>query len=150
MMNVLNIIHLIQIIFFILTILLAIIYIIPILFIRRFHNVNNVFTVNLCVAAICCCTYWLFYYFALEFNPLYLLGTRTCVTVYYFQMMCTLEVPLALVESSVHRLCSVVYHTKIFFKKKRWAIICIVSQWTIGIIFSIPQISLGGSVRNFN
>jgi hypothetical protein len=61
-------------------------------------------------------------------------------------MMCTLQVPLAVIEVSVHRLCSVLYFTKPFFKKKRWAMICIASQWTIGIIVSLPRISFDNLV----
>ncbi|CAF3696186.1 unnamed protein product [Adineta steineri] len=55
--------------------------------------------------------------------------------------MFNLQVSLAVVEASFNRLCSIVYHTKPFLRTKRWAIICIVSQWTIGIILTIPTIS---------
>jgi len=149
MMNFVTILNIIQIILLILTILLAIIYLIPILLIRQFHNINNVFTVNICFASICCCIYWLFYYIILEFDPQYFSAVQTCIAFNYFQMMCTIQVPLAVVEASVHRLCSIVYHTKPFFKKKRWAIICIASQWTVGIVFSLPRISINDPVRNF-
>ncbi|CAF1516665.1 unnamed protein product [Adineta steineri] len=55
--------------------------------------------------------------------------------------MFNLQVSLAVVEASFNRLCSIVYHTKPFLRTKRWAIICIVSQWTIGIILTVPTIS---------
>jgi hypothetical protein len=142
--------NLIQLIIFALTILLAVIYLTPILLIRRFHNVNNVFTVNICFASICCCTYWLFYYIVLDLYPDFLSGDQTCIGFNFFEMMCTLQVPLAAVETSVHRLCSIVYHTKLFFKKKRWAIICLLSQWATGIIFSLPRITINDPVRNLN
>jgi hypothetical protein len=60
--------------------------------------------------------------------------------------MCTIQVPLAVAEVSVHRLCSVVYPRKPFFKKKQWAIICIASQWTVGIIFALPELSTSNLV----
>jgi hypothetical protein len=149
MVSVTTILIAIEITLFVITILLAIIYLIPILFIRQFHNINNVFTVNICFASICCCTYWLSFYLILEFSSQYLSGDQTCIAFNYFQMMCTIQVPLAVVQASVHRLCSIVYHTKLFFRKKRWAIICIASQWTVGIIFALPRISLNDPVRNF-
>ncbi|CAF1108720.1 unnamed protein product [Adineta steineri] len=60
-------------------------------------------------------------------------------------MMCNLQVALAIVEASFNRLCSIVYHTKLFLRTKKWATICIVSQWTTGIILTIPNISFNDS-----
>lgn len=137
-----------QYILLILTILLAIIYIIPIIFIRRFHKVNYVFTVNLCFAAICCGIYWL-----ISTRQMFgtlgekSLDTASCFVLNYFSMMCTIQFPLATIEVSVHRFCSVVYPRKLFFKKKPWVITCIVSQWLFGIIFSLPQLATIKLVR---
>ncbi|CAF1108740.1 unnamed protein product [Adineta steineri] len=60
-------------------------------------------------------------------------------------MMCILQVSLAIVEASVNRLCSIVYHTKLFLRTKKWATICIASQWTTGIILSFPTILFNDS-----
>jgi hypothetical protein len=150
MTSVTTILMSIEITLFIITILLTFIYLIPILLIRRFHNVNNVFTVNLCFAAICCDTYTLATYLTSNFFPTNFIDPVICFVLTHFGMMCTIQVPLALVEVSIHRLCSVVYHTKPFFKKKQWLIICISSQWTAGFIFSLPQISSINSVRISN
>ncbi|UJR21679.1 hypothetical protein I4U23_024756 [Adineta vaga] len=119
-------------------ILLASIYSISTLCIRRFHNVNNVFTVNLCVAAICCGTYWLCTLTLQRFHPELFSNSTICGVLNYFQMMCTLQAPLAMIEVSVYRLCRVVYHTKIFFRRKEWIILCIISQWMSGILVSLP------------
>jgi hypothetical protein len=132
---------------FVLTIVLAFVYLIPIIFIRRFHNINNVFTVNFCFATICCDTYWLVYSILTDYFPTSIYNTTACLTLNYFTTMCTLQVPLAIVGMSVQRLCSVVYHAKGFFQKKRWIIICILSEWIIGIIFALPQLSTINSVR---
>jgi hypothetical protein len=51
--------------------------------------------------------------------------------------MCTFQVPLAFLAISVNRLCSIVYHTKVFFKRK---------QWISGIIFSMPRIPFSDRV----
>ncbi|CAF0720890.1 unnamed protein product [Adineta ricciae] len=58
--------------------------------------------------------------------------------------MCTLQVPLALIEVSCYRLCCIVYHTKAFFRRKQWIITCVLSQWTFGILISLLRpISVG-------
>ena len=150
MTTIITVLTVVQIAVLVLTISLAIIYVIPILLIRRFHNTNNVYTVNLCFATIVCCSYWLFLYVALEFYPAVLSGSGVCVALNYFQMMCTLQVPLAVVEASVHRLCLVVHYTKPFFKTRQWAIICIVIHWTIGFTFALPRISFNDPVRSFS
>jgi len=137
----------IQITFFVITILLAIIYLIPILLIRRFHNVNNIFTVNLCVASICCDIYWLSNFINSNFFPQNSNDAASCFAQNYFAMVFTMQVPLALIEIAIHRLSSVVYHRKPFFKKKRWVIICILCQWIAGVILSLPEISSINSVR---
>jgi hypothetical protein len=149
-MNLVNILQIIQIILLVCGILLALIYSIPVLLIPRFHNVNNLFTVNLCFATIFCCSYWLLFYIILAYSPRILYGNQSCIAFNYFQMMCTIQVPLAVVEVSVHRLCTIVYYEKPFFKKRRWAVICISCQWIIGILSAIPQISFNDSVRNTN
>lgn len=129
---------------------LAFMYSIPIIFIRRFHHINNIFTVNLCCATICCCVCWLSIYIISLFYPDRISGDRICLVLNYFQIRCTLQVPLAAVETSVHRLCSIVYHTKPFFRQKRWAVICIVCQWTTGFILPLLRILFENSVRILN
>ena len=131
----------------VLIILLALIYLIPIIFIRRLHTVNNLFTLNLAIAAICCSVYWLTYFLLFIFYISALSGVRSCVILDYFQMMCSLQVPLAIVATSFHRLCSIVYPTKPYFKKKRWVVICISGQWIACIVLSVPQISFNNQVK---
>lgn len=150
MTNVISPLNVIQIILFLITILLAIIYLIPILSIRRFHSINNIFTINICLAAIFACCYWLSYYIILELYTIFLSESKVCIVFNYFEMMCTFQMPLAVVVASVHRCCSIVYHTKPFFKKKQWAVTCIASQWIIGIVFSIPRIPFFDPVRYFH
>ena len=139
---------LINIAVLILTISLAVVYLIPVLLIRRFHNTNNVYTANICFATICCCSYWLFFYIALEFYPQIISGIGICVVLNYFGMMCTFQVPLAVVGASFNRVRLVVY-TKRFSKKKPWPITCLIGHWVLGFIFSVPQISFNEEVRIF-
>jgi hypothetical protein len=149
MADLVDIVHFIQISIILFAILLALIYSVPILLIHRFHHSNNTFTVNLCLVAICCNTYWALYYMILKLHPQYLLITNICSILNYFEMMCTFQVLLALIAVSINRLCLIVYHTKVFFKKKRWIILSIAIQWIIGIVFSLPVIPFNSSVRNF-
>jgi hypothetical protein len=138
----------IQFTVFVLIFLLALVYFIPIVFIRRFHNVNNVFTVNLCFAIICCDTYWYFYLIMANFFVATISNATSCSILNYFATMCTIQVPLAVVVVTIHRLCCIVYHTKPFFKRKQWATLCITSQWLTGIILSIARISFDGLVSH--
>ncbi len=136
----------IQISLFGLIILLAFIYSITVLCPRRFRSQINIFTVNLCVAVTGCSLYWMIYYVMLEFNVQQLFAPNTCTFLVYAQMLCTLQVPLAFLIFSIHRLCSIVYHTKPFFKTKLWVVICVISQWITGFVLSLP-IFLNASVR---
>ncbi|CAF0959352.1 unnamed protein product [Adineta ricciae] len=96
------------------------------------------FTLNVCLAIIVCALYWMTYYIMLEFNPLKLFSVNTCGFLSYTQVLCTFQVSLAFTVVSIHRLCLIVYPTKLFFKTKQWATICVLSQWCVGVAFSLP------------
>lgn len=87
-MNFVDIMHYIQLLVIILTIVLALIYSLLIIFIGRFRHSMNIFTSNL---------YWLIHYILLN--------------------QCALQVPLAFLAVSIHRLCAIVYHMKPFFQR---------------------------------
>jgi hypothetical protein len=147
MTELVDIVHYIQILVIIITILLGILYSIPILLIHRFQNFNNIFTANICLSIITCNIYWLLYYLLLNFHPQYLSTENICSILVYFDMMCPFQVSLAFLVISVNRLCSIVYNTKVFFKRKQWIILCITIQWISGIIFSIPRIPFHETVN---
>ncbi|CAF3703004.1 unnamed protein product [Adineta steineri] len=121
-------------------IIFALIYIIPIIFIRRFHQHNNILTLNVCLASICCCLSWLPVY-TLPFMeyPLDFLRS-TWIYMDILQTIFTIQVPFSLVATSIHRYCSIVYHTETFFKTKRWIILCIGCQWLLAFILIIPNL----------
>ncbi|CAF1160428.1 unnamed protein product [Adineta ricciae] len=96
------------------------------------------FTLNVCLAIIVCALYWMIYYIMLEFNPLKLFSVNTCGFLSYAQVLCTFQVSLAFTVVSIHRLCLIAYPTKLFFKTKRWATICVLSQWCVGVVLSLP------------
>jgi hypothetical protein len=130
-------------------ILLTFVYSIPLILIRRFRHRLHVFTINVCMAISCCSIYWLVYYIMTDVNVQEFYKTSTCSLVFYAQTMCTLQVPLALMAVSIHRLCGVVYHSKPFFRSKLWVSMCVVCQWLMGIVISLPIFIRNQTVRIF-
>ncbi|CAF1141024.1 unnamed protein product [Adineta ricciae] len=51
-----------------------------------------------------------------------------------------MDIPFAFIAFTTHRCCSLLYHTKVFFKTKQWITICITLQWIIQFILSLPFI----------
>lgn len=140
--------YIIQSILVIIVIFITCIYSIPIIFIRRFHHPNNMFTLNVCIATILCCFSWLPFYITNSFDDDEdVLINPSATFVYILRMIFTMEVPCSLVVASIHRYCSLVYHTQIFFKKKRWYISCIGIQWLLGILIAIPIAACVNIVR---
>jgi hypothetical protein len=138
MIDVASIVGFVQISLYGVIILLALAYYILITLIRQFHHRINIFTVNVAVAALCCSLYWMIFYIMTAVNVRQLYAVKYCSLLIYAQMMCTLQLSLALIVVSIHRLCSIVYHTKIFFKSRKWVIMCVACQWISGIVVSLP------------
>ncbi|CAF0720852.1 unnamed protein product [Adineta ricciae] len=130
-----------QVTILVLASLLSIIYLIPIILIRRFHTINNVFTANLSIAAFCCSTYWLIYFVLYLFYTNVLSGNTICAILGYFEMMCTLQMPLAIVATSIHRLLSITYSKRSTLSTKRRAIMCISGHWLACIVLPLPRIA---------
>jgi hypothetical protein len=147
MADIVYVLNVLQLFICMLIFILAIIYTGTILCVRHFHHSNNFLTVNLCLAAICCSTYWIFFYIMLNFFTEFFGDDSICPYISYCEMMCTLQVPLATVVVSVHRLFSIVYHTKAFFKTKKCIVICVACQWLAGILAPILRIPFVRPVR---
>ncbi|CAF2475700.1 unnamed protein product [Rotaria sp. Silwood2] len=129
----------IQISLFGIIILSALIYSIPIIYFQCFRYHVNIFTLNLCLAITGCSLYWIIYYTIVEFNSCYLHSENTCMLIIYAQMMFTLQVPFAFIILTVHRYCSIVYHTKHFFKTKQCIAISVIGQWIAAVALSLPM-----------
>lgn len=132
-----------RVVLFGLIVLVALIYSIPIIFIRRFHNRNNILTLNICIATILCCLYWFIFYIMLKVDlvGVYLFMVNTCIFVFIVPTILTLQIPFSFITVSIHRLCCVVYYRKNLFKTKKWIAICILAQWVFGIICMLPILS---------
>ncbi len=119
----------------IIIILLSFIYWIPIICICRFHQPNSLFTLDLSVATILCCLSWLPQYAANMFDNSDDFTNQAMIFLLIVQILFTIQVRLSFMVVSVHRYCSLVYHTKIFLRRKRWIILSIGSQWLLGFVF---------------
>ena len=119
----------------------ALLYACSILFIRRFHHQNNIFILNICISMAITWIYFIVYFiYANNEFP-----REICNVLYYTFNIASMEIPFAFIAFSIHRFCSIVYHTKAFCKKRRWVGICIATQWIFQFLVSLPF--FGRSVR---
>ena len=128
-------------------IFLALLYVIPIAINRRLYNLNNIFTVNLASAIFACAISWLMAYLVPYASPSVYSTRATCILISYYREMCTMQVPLAFVQSSVHRFLSIVYGKKKFIKNHLSATLVVALQWFTGYILAIPLIFTESTVR---
>ena len=142
-----RVIGIIQITVSFLAILLTLLYAIPLLTISRFRRRPNIFTINVCAAICCCSLFWISFNVMMEVNVRQLYQISTCSLMFYGQVMCTLQVPLALTVVSIHRLCCIVHHNNGFYWSKRWMLLCVAIQWAVGLILPLPVFTRNSSVR---
>ncbi|UJR15503.1 hypothetical protein I4U23_002446 [Adineta vaga] len=131
-------------------ILLTLVYSIPHIFIPRFRDRIHAFTLNVCMAILCCSMHWFVSIIIVKVNVRQFYHISTCSIVFYAQIMCTLQVPLALMVVSIHRLCCVLYFNRTFFKSKLWICMCILCQWLVGILISLPIFIRNPTVKKFS
>ncbi len=75
-----------------------------------------------------------------------LVTPQSCAILYYAYSIAVIGIPFAFVTFTVHRFCSIVFHTKPLFKTKKWVMICIASQWIGEGIVSLPFVLRPGPV----
>jgi len=119
-----------------LSLFLALLYLCLILFIPRFHTQNNMFILNILVNGILSTIYFALYFYAVEFR----MSPSICTLFHYAFNTASLQVAFAFIAITIHRFCVIVYHTKAFFKTKKWTILCISIQWITQSIASVPFI----------
>ena len=111
----------------------------PVLLTRRFQHANNLLILNLCIASICCCLYWIAFYFVLHYAPDYLYSDPFCTWRLYVQAMTVCQVIYSFSIISIHRYCLIVHPAKQYFKSKRWLRLSISVQWVVGFIVASPM-----------
>ncbi|CAF4017829.1 unnamed protein product [Rotaria sp. Silwood1] len=117
-------------------------YALSICFIRRFHNSIHFLSANVSIAVFICCTYWSIYFFLNTFYPNILWSEQSCLFIIYLQTATNFGVVWALCVISLNRLFAVVYQNKIFFRTKRWTIVCISTQWILTVLLASPHFAL--------
>ena len=130
---------LVQLFILLLNAALAIIYIVPIFALSRFHTAHNLLTANLACAILSCVLSWIVGFALREFQPDIYSVRVYCAWIYFLQSMCTIQVPLAALQGSFHRLLSIVYFRSYFNTKHLTVFICFLIQWTIGFLVTIPH-----------
>jgi hypothetical protein len=138
MTDITRIFALLKITVFGICIFLALIYSLLILLIRRFHHRLNMFTVNICVAVICGCTYWMGYFIMYEYDIQNLFTEETCTFLFYIRTISTSQIPYSFAILTINRFCSIIYPGKALFKTKIFVVICVASQWIVACILSLP------------
>ena len=140
MFSLLYTLALIKILVFAIIIFLCLVYFLSIVFISQFHYRSNILTLNLSIAFMCCCIYWLIYCISYDYYNQLLNRVYPCTFQIYIQIMCTCQLIFAFIIIPIHRLFPTICHTKLFFKTKKWLISCIVSQWIAGFMIPMPLI----------
>jgi hypothetical protein len=127
----------IKVLILIITSALACLYIGSIGVYRSFYTRNNIFTVNLATAALICSLYWMVFFILAEYS--HVLTIRdVCFSFIYLESVCTIQVPLAMIAVSLHRLFTIVYRSKEFLKRRHAFAVFIISQWLLGAVLSLP------------
>jgi len=111
---------------------------IPLCFIRQFHKPTHLLTLNVCIAAFICSTYWCIFYIMNTYYPLILWNLQSCLPIVYFQNMINCQVLYAFCIVSFNRLLTIVYTNKALFRTKRWAGVCVSVQWIIVALIFFP------------
>src|SRR5690349_15499531 len=74
----------------------ACLYAIPLCLIRRFHTPLHLLTLNVCIAAFMCSTFWSIYFIMSTFYPDILWTEQSCLPILYLQTTVSCQVLYAL------------------------------------------------------
>ena len=127
-----------NIFFLILIVVTSLLHCIPVIGIRRFQHANNIVILNLCIASICCCFYWIGYYLTLQYAPEKLWIDPICTWISYVRTMAACQTIYAFSIISIHRYFYIVHHTNQYFKSVKWLRLSIGVQWLVGFIIPLP------------
>jgi hypothetical protein len=143
-----SILLIVEMIVLLFIIVLTLLYILPIIFIRRFHTVANILTANVCLAAILCCSYWVFYYILLGFYPMtFVQSSILCLIIPYLRTMFTCLIIYALTMITINRFFTVIYPQKRLFKQHKWSFISVAVQWLVIIVLPLPNFVFQDQVK---
>jgi len=132
---------------FSLTTILCLIYCIPILLVKRFHRRTHMLTFNICSTMLCFGIIHIVYLTICVYYTKILSNNFLCNLITYLRVMITFQLAFGLVMGSIYRLGCVIYYSKNFFRTRKWFIVCIVSQWILGIVLPLALLSKNDAVR---
>jgi len=119
----------------------ACLYAIPLGFIRRFHTPVNLLTLNVCIAAFVCSTYWIIFYIMNAYYPEIIWTPQSCVVIPYLQNVMDCQELYAVCLVSINRLFTIVYKNKPFFRTKKWVAVCVTAQWILAALIPLPALA---------
>lgn len=124
------------------------IYAIPLSIVRRFHNPIHLLTLNVCITSSICSMFWIVYFIMSTFYVRLLWTEKSCLLILYLQTVVNCQVLYSLCVVSLNRLCTILYPNKLLFRSKLWVMICIVVQWTIGVLLPLPSFNSSLQVQS--
>jgi hypothetical protein len=141
--SIMNIVHLVLLGF---ALIGACLYATPICFVRQFHKPIHLLTLNVCIAVLLCCVFWIIFYTMSPYYPLIFFNIQSCLPIAYLENVVNGQVFYSLAAVSLTRLFTIVYKNKPFFQTKRWAAICVSAQWIFTALLPVPILFLDGEV----
>ena len=119
---------------------------------RRVYHQNNLFILNLCLNIIGNSVCFATFHAVLYFTPAVFGNSNICSLIFYVYNVACIQIPFAFVIFSLHRLCSIIYHTKSFFKSRQWISIGVLSLPMIvrrGQVSVVVRLSKGYTTKEF-
>ncbi|UJR16769.1 hypothetical protein I4U23_003669 [Adineta vaga] len=88
--------------------------------------------------------FFIIYLILTNFDARRFIISDVCLVIYYAYSIASIQMPFAFVTFTVHRFCSILYHTRPFFRTNKWVFICIAGQWISEFLISLPFIFRSG------
>ena len=140
MLSFFAIVHIVKIILLVTTLILGLIYISLTVITRGLRTSINILMINVCVACIICTSFWIVYnLLEMTHSPL-MRYDELCWFYSYAQNVSVCQVVYAFCAVSLNRYLFVVYSSNVYFKRRRWALICALVQWLISGLLPAPSI----------
>ncbi|CAF1448505.1 unnamed protein product [Adineta ricciae] len=116
----------------------TLIYTIPICFHRKLRTPLNLLSVNVSLTLFICTMFWGIYLVISTWFDNILWTKKSCLWILYLQAAVNCLSIYSTCIASLNRLLAIVYHTTVLFRTTKWILMCIVVQWIIAILISLP------------
>ena len=116
----------------------TLIYAIPICFHRQLRTPLHLISVNVSLTLFICVMFWAIYLVMTTWFSSILWTVNSCLWILYLQTAVNCLSIYSTCIASLSRLLVIVYHTRALFGTMKWVLMCIVVQWVIAILISLP------------